>query len=366
MSDEKTLSQLLGATGFSENFSDQLFSDLSSVETLLSSGVRSETRLPQELALYIVKTGGKRLRPLLLCLCFRSKTIHKPRTATSHLDIHLHTLAAVAEWVHTATLFHDDVIDASVERRGHASAHILHGNKTAILVGDFVYAEAFAKLMDSGLLSPSQRLAHAVKKLVEGELLQHQVSLNRSLNLSDYNKIAESKTGALFAWCIQTGHWLAENQLSQEAWELGNRLGTAFQIADDFIDTFEFNFKTAAEADIQGWIEGAPPLPLLVAQNIFNSEIISALWSNLKNADPSKVETRLQLGEILSYCSKPEVKKECFNIFKKEYDSAVSLAKELELHEHLSWALDVILNRAVTGLEQSHSSVNEKFTESSL
>jgi octaprenyl-diphosphate synthase len=361
MSTELSLVHYLKATSLSVDLVGQLDRDLNEIENLLNQGVRAERNLPQDLALYLIRTGGKRLRPLLLCLSYRGhlKNISDQFSKNStECVISLHTLATVAEWVHTATLFHDDVIDASAERRSQPSAHILHGNKNAILVGDFVYAEAFAKLMDLGLLAPSQRLAHTVKQLVEGELLQHHVARSRTLLLSDYQNIALCKTGALFAWCTQSGAWLATQQQDTATWDLGARLGTAFQMADDFIDTFEFNPMDCSVPDLEAWQDCAPPLPIVIANELGVSRETTQLWSSLSSAELSEKDLRSKLSKLIQICHHPKVKIECFEIFNKEFNQAVKISESLNLSPFFSWALDIIYERAKSGLNYLPVSFN--------
>jgi octaprenyl-diphosphate synthase len=365
MSQETSMGEILKTAGLDPQLTQSLQNDLSAIEKLLDQGIRSETNLPQSLTKYLIQTGGKRLRPLLVCLTFRSS--QQTNLASESTLKNLHALAAVAEWVHTATLFHDDVIDASVERRLQPSAHILQGNKNAILVGDFVYAEAFARLMDLGLLEPSQALAHTVKKLVEGELLQHQISNSRKILMSDYEQIALAKTGALFAWAVQTGHWLATGSpqktathtipekppiiLNIEAFNLGSRLGTAFQMADDFIDTFEFNPRDCSETDLDQWKNGAPPLPVVVAHEILKESEVSYLWQALHNQDMSDQNARDLLAQLLTLTHNAQVKERCFAIFESEFKLAREKATTLGVYDSFSWALEIIYNRAQSGIE---------------
>ena len=262
--------------------------DLEAVESLLHAGVRSSLSLPRELSERLVASGGKRIRPLLVTLSYRSvhNSLGSKMARATLTD--LHQLAAVAEWVHMATLFHDDVLDHTHERRGQKTAHTIAGNKNAILVGDFVYAEAFALLMDRGLLVPSQKLAHTVKRLVEGELIQHRVCRERSAQMDDYIRIALSKTASLFAWCTETGAWAAGFEDPSVAFTAGLELGKAFQMADDLSDTFAWDPETAHFSSVLEFADSAPPLPLVIAAT--EDKSVLEAWSKLDvNGNPDRL-----------------------------------------------------------------------------
>ncbi len=327
------------------NIDETLAVDLTEVEKKLQSGVRSSLSLPRELAERLVLAGGKRIRPLLMCLTYRS--LKSDRTLLERASASdLHTLAAVAEWVHTATLFHDDVIDASPTRRGQPTAHTLHGNKVSILVGDFVYAEAFSLLMDRGLLDPSRELATTIKSLVEGELLQHKVTLSRSLDLREYDLIAQAKTASLFAWCTGTGAWVAGFPDTNVAKTFGNHLGFAFQMADDLIDTYDFIPTSENSKALIEWVESAPPLPVVIAAQ--NSTKVVELWKNLK-ADVAMV------AEIQSICRSEQVVSECRHRIESLLRSAEQHLKQLGQSETLKSALDMISHRATEGISAAQA-----------
>jgi octaprenyl-diphosphate synthase len=285
---------------------DRCAADLARVEAILEGGVRSNLDLPRELSQRLVLSGGKRIRPLLLCLARLS--LARPGLTPRAGDKEAHMLAAVAEWVHTATLFHDDVLDASPERRGQAAAQVLHGNKVAILVGDFVYAEAFARLMDCGLLECSKTLATTIQRLVEGELLQHRICLDRSCNTADYDRVAHAKTASLFGWCTGSGAWVAGVESFEAAGRYGEALGYAFQMADDLLDTFELNPHAADPSLLKEWILSAPPLPVVLAA----SEIpaVAALWASL-DAEADVLSQRRAISELQRLALDPRVVTAC-------------------------------------------------------
>lgn len=330
------------------NPEDELSVDLEEVEKKLLSGVRSDLHLPHVLSERLVRAGGKRIRPLLLCLtyrCLKQNHRHLVDRAT-HSD--LSTLAAVAEWTHTATLFHDDVIDASPSRRELPAAHMLHGNKVAILVGDFVYAEAFSLLMERGLLDPSRELARTIKALVEGELLQHAMTQNRSLSLEDYDRVAKAKTAALFAWCTWTGAWVAGSTDLNEAWSFGSCLGFAFQMADDLFDTYSLDPQHALHEELAEWAESSPPFPVVVAAQYFPE--IPALWTKLR-AD------KTEIAQLQAWCRDERVLQACEGRIAETLQHARQILKNLGDSQQLRAAIEIIAKRAEQGFGEARDKV---------
>ena len=329
----------MGSLGQPETQSQE---DLSSVERILLSGMQSSSLTTQELSKRLVKSGGKRVRPLLLCLTYRSLCSPEFKPRGSETDIHY--LAAVAEWVHTATLFHDDVLDNSPLRRGQTAAHISHGNKRAILVGDFVYAEAFHLLMSRGLLEPSKELADTIKRIVEGEILQHELALSRSLDKTDYDTIAKAKTGTLFSWCMGTGAWCAGLPNFSAARELGEALGFAFQMADDLFDTFA-ELKT--DGEVEEWVTSAAPLPLAVRQELCGD--IASEWKAL--VELPMIDQRKSIANIVAKCRDPRVVAICKERIQSSLNSASRLLEELGSKTSLRNALMIIEARCYEAFE---------------
>jgi octaprenyl-diphosphate synthase len=334
--------------------------DLLRVEEVLKTAIRSSTSAPRELGNRLIDAGGKRLRPFLVCLTFRSLSNSQKLQARGTEEDLFH-LAAVSELVHTATLFHDDVIDHSESRRGMTTAHILAGNKNAVLVGDFVYAEAFFVLMERGLLNPSKELAGTVKGLVDGELLQHAMSLERSLDRHSYEQVALAKTGTLFGWCTGTGAWLAGSEHFALAKEFGRTLGYAFQMADDLIDTYEIIPQTASEADLLSWIDTAPPLPLVLAAEIedhHGNSVVASQWKRALNVAPAE---RANLVHKLQEAARNSAVIRAS--LEKIQDALSSARKQLEtlgLTTDLSWTIDRIWERAQQGAKLSEASPEQR------
>jgi octaprenyl-diphosphate synthase len=203
--------------------------DLEACNRLIVARMQSPVALIPQLAAHIVAAGGKRLRPLL--------TLAAARLCGYRGDRHV-ALAACVEFIHTATLLHDDVVDESALRRGQASANALFGNKPSVLVGDFLFARAFQLMVHDGSLRVLDILATAAATIAEGEVLQLVTQNDTSTTEAQYLQVIEGKTAALFAAATRIGAVLTERpQAEEEALDAyGRNLGIAFQLVDDALD----------------------------------------------------------------------------------------------------------------------------------
>jgi len=203
--------------------------DLELVNALILERMQSPVSLIPQLAGHIIAAGGKRLRPML--------TLAASRMCGYRGDRHI-ALATAVEFIHTATLLHDDVVDASDLRRGLATANAVWGNKPSVLVGDFLFSRAFQLMVEDGSLTVLDILSHASAVIAEGEVLQLVTSNDITTTEEDYLRVIESKTAALFAAASRIGGVLGERGESEErALETyGRNLGIAFQLVDDVLD----------------------------------------------------------------------------------------------------------------------------------
>lgn len=203
--------------------------DVAAVDHLIHERMASNATLIPDLARYLVDSGGKRLRPLLTLAA---------ASACGHVgDTHI-KLAAAVEFIHTATLLHDDVVDASSMRRGKLSANLVWGNKPSILVGDFLLSRAFQLMVESGDITVLQILANASAVIAEGEVLQLKSTNNLATTEDDYLIIVGAKTAALFAASAESGATIAHAAVERVAAfkTFGHNLGVAFQLVDDALD----------------------------------------------------------------------------------------------------------------------------------
>ena len=207
-----------------------LEADLTAVDQLIRQRMASEhaPRIP-EVTAHLVDAGGKRVRPML--------TLAAARLCGYEGDDH-HKLAATVEFIHTATLLHDDVVDESAQRRGRPTANLLWDNKSSVLVGDYLFARSFQLMTATGSLRVLDILADAAATIAEGEVLQLTAAANLATTEDIYLKVVRGKTAALFAAAAEVGGVIANVPDTQvEALRAyGDALGIAFQIADDLLD----------------------------------------------------------------------------------------------------------------------------------
>ena len=213
-----------------DRLSAALAGDLALVATMLSDRMASEhaPRIPQITA-HLTEAGGKRLRPML--------TLATARLCGYTGPFHVH-LAATVEFIHTATLLHDDVVDESARRRGRPTANLLWDNKSSVLVGDYLFSRSFQLMVETGSLRVMDILANASATIAEGEVLQLTAAQDLATTESIYLQVVRGKTAALFSAATEVGGVIAgasEDQV-RALFTFGDALGVAFQIVDDLLD----------------------------------------------------------------------------------------------------------------------------------
>jgi octaprenyl-diphosphate synthase len=236
--------------------------DMAAVDTLIRRRLASDVVLINQVAEYIVGAGGKRLRPMLLLLA---------AGALGHRGGDAHQLAAVIEFIHTATLLHDDVVDESGLRRGRKTANAVWGNAASVLVGDFLYSRSFQLMVELDRVEVMRILADTTNLIAEGEVLQLLHVRNPDTDEAAYLQVIERKTAVLFAAATRLGALLAggDAMLQQRMHEYGLNLGYAFQMADDVLD-YTSDADTLGKNLGDDLAEGKATLPLIHA--IRNSE----------------------------------------------------------------------------------------------
>ncbi|MDX1705281.1 octaprenyl diphosphate synthase [Pseudidiomarina sp.] len=231
--------------------------DMTGVNQLIAAQLQSDVALINQLGLYIVNSGGKRLRPLLAVTAAR---------AAGYAGEGHRTLATVIEFIHTATLLHDDVVDASELRRGQETANAVFGNEASVLVGDFLYTRAFQLMVTLDSMKVMRILADATNVISEGEVLQLMNCNDPDTSESSYFNVIYGKTGKLFEAATQLGAVLADQPQAMEdaLAAYGRHLGTAFQLVDDLLD-YTADSETMGKQAGDDLAEGKPTLPLLYA-----------------------------------------------------------------------------------------------------
>ncbi len=238
--------------------------DMAAVDRVMRESLKSDVVLIRQVAEYIVTGGGKRLRPALLLLT---------AGATGYRGSDHHVLAAVIEMIHTATLLHDDVVDESSLRRGHATANAEFGNAASVLVGDFLYSRAFQMMVGQGRMRVLQILSDATNVIAEGEVLQLMNSGNIDLTEQSYLQVIQRKTAKLFEAAARLGAVLGEADTEREdaLARYGMHLGTAFQLVDDILD-YSGTAESIGKNLGDDLAEGKMTLPLIRAMTTGNAD----------------------------------------------------------------------------------------------
>ncbi|QDC11695.1 polyprenyl synthetase family protein [Oceanicola sp. D3] len=213
-----------------ERLAAALQGDMAAVNALIAERMASEhaPRIP-EVSAHLIEAGGKRLRPMLVLAAARLCGYAGP--------FHVH-LAATVEFIHTATLLHDDVVDESAQRRGRPTANLLWDNKSSVLVGDYLFARAFQLMVEPGNLRVLSILSNAAATIAEGEVLQLSAAQDLKTDESVYLKVVRGKTAALFSAATEAGGVIsgASDEATRALFDYGDALGIAFQIVDDYLD----------------------------------------------------------------------------------------------------------------------------------
>jgi octaprenyl-diphosphate synthase len=268
-----------------------LAADLEEVDRLIVSRMHSPVALIPQLAGHIVSAGGKRLRPMLTLGCARMCGYQGER----HI-----ALAAAVEFIHTATLLHDDVVDSSDLRRGRDTANAVWGNKTAVLVGDFLFARSFELMVEDGSLRVLEILSRAAAVIAEGEVGQLVTANDTTTTEAAYLEIIEAKTAALFAAASRIGAVVAGRPPEEEeALErFGRNLGIAFQLIDDMLD-FSARQSELGKSVGDDFRDGKITLPILIAFARGDPEERSFWRRTLEDCDqhPGDLERAMRLVE---------------------------------------------------------------------
>mgnify|MGYP002775948463 FL=1 len=310
--------------------------DMRQVDAVIVQRLSSGVPLVGSVAQYIISAGGKRLRPSLLLLCCG---------ALGCQDAQRFNLAAVVEFIHTATLLHDDVVDDSALRRGRPTANANFGNPASVLVGDFLYSRAFQMMVDAHSMRIMQVLADATNVIAEGEVMQLMNMHNAGLDEAGYLHVIRSKTAKLFEASARVGAILAGATPEQEeaCAEYGQALGTAFQVIDDVLDY-------AGDAAVMGKSvgddlrEGKATLPLIAAMQRGDETQAAVIRHAIENGDLDALE---QVVQIVRSTGALDVARDAA---RQEALRAVAAAERLPGGPHT----DCLIQLATQLLERNH------------
>ncbi len=232
-------------------------SDMDSVDRLIIESLKSDVVLINQIGAYIVHSGGKRLRPMIVLMAAQACGYD----GSKHID-----LAAIIEFIHTATLLHDDVVDGSELRRNRETANAVWGNEASVLVGDFLYSRSFEMMVGVGAMRVMDILSHATNRIAEGEVLQLLNVHNPDTTEAEYMEVIKRKTATLFEAGARLGAVIAgvpeEQELALAAY--GLHLGIAFQLVDDALD-YDASKSEIGKNIGDDLAEGKPTLPLIQA-----------------------------------------------------------------------------------------------------
>ncbi|OOZ41983.1 octaprenyl diphosphate synthase [Solemya elarraichensis gill symbiont] len=254
--------------------------DLHLVDDLILLQLYSDVALINQIGQYIVNSGGKRLRPLLVLLAAKAVGYE----GAKHLDI-----AAIIEFIHTATLLHDDVVDKSDQRRDHDTANHVWGNPASVLVGDFLYSRAFEMMVSVGEMRIMDILSHATNQIAEGEVLQLLNCNDPDITEEQYTDVIVRKTATLFEAGTRLAAVISQSdkKIEEALANYGMQLGIAFQIIDDALDYSGQNIGKNIGDDLE---EGKPTLPLIRAMESGNSKSRGLIRSAIEEGGRDKID----------------------------------------------------------------------------
>ena len=264
---------------------DPMADEMLAVDDVIRRRLTSDVALVNQIGNYIVGAGGKRIRPRLVLLFSRALGFQ----GQGRFD-----LAAIIEFIHTATLLHDDVVDESALRRGRATANALFGNAASVLVGDFLYSRAFQMMVEIGRMRVLDVLSDATNVIAEGEVLQLMNMHDADLAVDDYLRVIRFKTAKLFEASARLGAVLADapRPVEDACADFGRALGTAFQLVDDLLD-YEGDTVALGKNVGDDLREGKPTLPLLIAMARGSAEESALIRHAIEHGEMER------LGEIV-------------------------------------------------------------------
>lgn len=256
--------------------------DLTATNQLIQQRLRSDVALINQISSYIINSGGKRLRPVIALLSAR---------AMAYEDNQHVQLAAIIEFIHTATLLHDDVVDASDLRRGNETANALWGNPASVLVGDFLYSRAFEMMVEIGDMRVLDVLASATNTIAEGEVMQLINCQDPDTTEAAYLNVIHCKTAKLFEAAAQLGALIsgADDQHREQLARYGMHLGTAFQLQDDVLD-YSSSPEEIGKNIGDDLAEGKPTLPLIYAMRTGTKEQEQVIRHAIEHGGKDNIE----------------------------------------------------------------------------
>lgn len=277
--------------------------EMGRVNASIFNQLKSDVVLINQLGAYIVESGGKRLRPATLLLAARACA-----PDTEALNDDFISLAAIIEFIHTATLLHDDVVDESSQRRGKDTANEIWGNAASVLVGDFLYSRSFQMMVEIGSMRVMEILSQTTNKIAEGEVMQLLNIGSANTTEQQYFETITHKTAILFAAAAQLAavHHQQSQKIEQALYNYGLHLGIAFQLCDDVLDYIS-NSEVLGKNIGDDLAEGKPTLPIINAIERAQESDKQILIDAINHGDRNKLETVITIIEStgsLAYTSR--------------------------------------------------------------
>jgi len=284
--------------------------DMQAVNAMIHKRLHSEVELVNSVGHYIVNSGGKRLRPMLVLLSASAFNYQ----GNDHIK-----LAAIIEFIHTATLLHDDVVDASELRRGQQTANSIWGNEASVLVGDFLYSRSFQLMAELKNMRVMEILSTATNIIAEGEVLQLLNCYEPNTTETDYLRVIRSKTAKLFEAGAQLGAVITEQSANNEQAiaKYGMHLGTAFQLIDDVLD-YSSNSEEIGKNIGDDLAEGKPTLPVIYALKHGTAEQQEVLSDAIKNGKKDSI------NEVISIINSTKAIDYTRKVAREEADMAIA------------------------------------------
>ncbi|MCU7878175.1 MAG: octaprenyl diphosphate synthase [Candidatus Thiodiazotropha sp. (ex Lucinoma borealis)] len=270
--------------------------DMETVDKLIIRQLQSDVVLINQIGAYIVHSGGKRLRPMIVLLAAHACGYGGEK----HID-----LSAIIEFIHTATLLHDDVVDGSDLRRNRETANAVWGNEASVLVGDFLYSRSFEMMVEVGQMRVMDILSHATNRIAEGEVLQLLNVHNPETSEAEYMEVIKRKTATLFEAGARLGGVIADvpQEQQQALADYGLHLGIAFQLVDDALDYNSSNTEIGKNIG-DDLAEGKPTLPLIQAMKQADQEQCKRLADIIENGGLEEIDfvmQAIQASDAIAY-----------------------------------------------------------------
>jgi octaprenyl-diphosphate synthase len=304
-----------------EDIYKSVHNDFAAANTLILEQLNSRVPLVEKIAQYIIESGGKRMRPLITLLSAR---------ALGYDDFQHIKLATIIEFLHTATLLHDDVVDTSDMRRGKSTANAQWGNAPSVLVGDFLYSRAFQMMVEISNMDVMNTLANATNVIAEGEVFQLMNAKNPNISEQEYFTVIQNKTAMLFEAASHSAAQLAtQDQNAHKAFKTyGLELGLAFQLIDDVLD-YTGDAETMGKNVGDDLAEGKPTLPLIYAIQHANAADADTIRQAIRKGDVHAID---EVSRIVKACGALEY---TLNAAYKCRDKACLALEAFEHNEHI-------------------------------